>query len=348
MSNKRSFALAAAGLLAAAAALAGCSPAAAPSPSESSSPSTEASPTQEAAPLKISMVHGLQTDVFHQNFTCGAKTKAKELGVELTLFSAPGFDSPGMQQALSAAVLQEADGMILNPFSVTQFSGQIEELMQDGIPVISWNVLQPPTQWTSVRSDTDGNLVKDQFVSMIPEGPGTVAVIGEAPGNPATEQRWKPLIEELQKQRPDIQVPPVQYDNGDLSTATQIASGYLSAFPDLKLILGNSLTQTAGAVAAIEAAERGDTVKVWGYNAVPSNIEALKKGIIVALGAEPSFTWGEAEVELLTEFLRNRTETGPVQPSGDDILLPMKIITLENLNDPDVQPFMVTGEPCKA
>ena len=302
---------------------------------------TAPSGTDSAAKPKLALVHGNLSDPFQINWACGAKAEAKKLGVELQAYTTPTTDNQAQLQAMSTAVLQKPDGLILDPFNVAQFATQVKGLMQQGVPVISWNTLQPSTQWKVVQSNTDGDLFTKQFIDAVGTEPGTVAVLANTAGNPAEDKRWKPLVAALTKANPDIKVAPVQYDNSNVSQGTSIAAGMISAYPDLRLIVAVSGPETTAATAAVEAAKKTGTVKVWGYNATPANIEALQRGTVVALGAEPSTTWGAKEVQLITEYLASHTDKKPVEQDPNIELLPMKIVTKANLHDAATEPYVL-------
>lgn len=295
--------------------------------------------------LNIAVVHGLTADPYQINWLCGTKAMAKKLGVNVKIFGEPTIDAQAQSRDMSAALLMNPDGVQVDSWQASMFSAEAKRLMQKGIPVVSWNPLEPPTQYMTVSSDTRGELVTKQFVKAVGSGPGTVAVIGNVAGDKTEERRYLPLVEAIKKANKEIKVPSVQYDNSDISKATSIASAYILAHPDLKLILTIGGNEGMAAVAAVRQAKKVDTVKVWSYNTNPPLIKALREGIIVALGAEPSVVWGAKELEVLVEYLRSHPEGGPVQPSGKTILLPMVLVTKDNVDSPEVQPYII-GKSC--
>ncbi|RZT66464.1 monosaccharide ABC transporter substrate-binding protein (CUT2 family) [Microcella alkaliphila] len=288
------------------------------------------------------------TDPYWISVMCGADAAAKEAGVELKWYTTPTTSTDTMSQAFNAATLTEPDGLILNPFQATQFSTQVGELMQDGIPVVTSTPLDPATQYTDVPLATDGSNFVDEFMKILPEGPGSIVALGGITGIPVLDATWKPLEEAAAEQRPDITVLPTEYTDFDVTKTTQIVNGLLLAHPDLSVIIASTGPEGQGAAAAVQQAGKAGDVKIWAYDAVPAEVEALKDGVITVLAAKPAQAAGEKYVAVLLEAINDNPDkeaVSPLSPALDP--LPLTIITQDNVDSPEAQAAMYK-ETCDA
>ena len=87
-------------------------------------------------------------------------------------------------------------------------------------------------------------------------------------------------------------------------------------------------SSAVGAAQAIKG--RGAKVKLVGFDWSPGLLDDLKSGLIDSLVAQDPFRMGHDSVVAAVEKLKGGT---PVKIQN----LPPRVVTLENLNDPDVQ-----------
>lgn len=289
----------------------------------------------------IAQVQGNTSDPFQVTLVCGATQKAKEMGVDLKVFSSPTMDASGAAANMSAALLSKPKGVIINEGQPAQFASQVRTLMNQGVPVVTWGALQPPTQYGIVTSNTNGSLVADQFVQTVGTGGGTVAVLGGVSGQAVEDARWKPMVAAIQKADPSVKVLPEQFDNYTVSKGTSIVSGLMLAHPDLKMVIAIAGPEATAAGAAVAQATKAGKVKVWGYDAPPAAVDYLRKGIITALAAQPAYLWGQTEVEVMANYFKqNPSASGPVKPNPTPTIVPLKVITKANVDDPASQPYL--------
>ncbi|WP_417374489.1 sugar ABC transporter substrate-binding protein [Glutamicibacter protophormiae] len=312
--------------------LAGCSG----STSPEQNPSGATTPT-----IKLAGVMANATDPYWISVMCGADAYAKKSGVELKWFTNPTTSTDGTSQAFNAATLSDPDGLFLNPFQGTQFSTQVAQLMQKGVPVVTSVPLDPSTQFTDIPNATDGSNFVSEFMKIVPEGPGSIVALGGITGIPVLDATWKPLEAAVHEQRPDITVLPTEYTSFDVSKTTQIVSGLLLAHPDLNVIIASSGPEGQGAAAAVQQAGKAGKVKIWAYDAVPAEVEAVRAGVITVLIAKPAQATGQKLVDLLVNEVKNnpnRTAVAPLSPALDP--MPMTLITKDNVDSAEAQAAM--------
>jgi ribose transport system substrate-binding protein len=284
------------------------------------------------------------TDPYWITVMCGGTAEAKKLGVQLNWYRATTASAQAMSQNFSAALLTKPEGLYINPFSATQFSTQVTSLMAKGAPVIASASLSPATEYTDTFINTAGGQFVQQFLKELPAGPGSMVVLGGIAGIPVVEEEYTPLLAAVRSSRPDIQILPVQYDNFDITTATQIISSLLLSHPDLKMIIAPAGPEGQGAAAAVEQAGKAGKVKIWAYDATPAEVQALKAGVISVLLAKPAAAIGAEAVKwLVSEVKADSDHKAITAGSGPKTALPVKEITTANVNEPSVQGYLYKG-----
>jgi ribose transport system substrate-binding protein len=334
-----------AALLAAAVVLAGCSSSgkATTNAAENGATSSGTSSGTSSEPY-VAIVQTNYTDPYAITLVCGAQTEAQKLGVRYRLFTAPLADAASAAAAVSAALLSHPKGLLLNNGIPTQFASQVKTLMQQGVPVVTWGPLEPSTQYMDELPDTTGTalgaLLAKQFVASLGSTSGTVAVLGGQAGDAVENERWQPMVAALKAADPNIKVLPEQFDSYDISKGTSIVSSLLLGNPNLKAIIAVAGPETTAAAAAIQEAGKVGKVKVWGFDAPPAAIAALKRGIVAALATPPPFTRGVLQMQALAAYVKSHPNGGPVQPSSNGPHSHVAVLTQANVNSPAMQAYI--------
>lgn len=329
--NPRRFTAAAMATLAGAALLSSCAPA--------GDSGTGAADEQ----LTIAAVYPNLSDPFWQTITCGAAARAEERGVELQQFNSNNTDTNTVASNFQSATLIEPDGMIVNSFNANQFLAQTQQLMADGIPVVSGSGTDPQTEYKVIFSDGETAGFAEELLDLVPEGPGSMVYLGGAPGIPPLEARTLPFFEAMQAARPDLTVLPNDYSGFDINKTTQNVASLIIANPDLKLIIAASGPDGVGAAAALEQSGKAGEITLIAFDAIPPEVDALRAGTISALIAQDPFEIGVRSIDALVDYLEAHPERGPVEPDGVETI-PSFVLTADNIDDPANQKYLYRTE----
>jgi ribose transport system substrate-binding protein len=289
----------------------------------------------------IAAVFPNTADPFWQTITCGAAAKADELGVDLQQFNSTNTDTNTIASNFQSASLIGADAMVVNPFTNNQFIAQYQQLMADGVPVVTSNGTDPQAEYMTVFSDSETAGFADQVADLIPEGDGTMVFMGGAPGIPPLESRTNPFYEAVQEMRADLTPLPIEYSGFDINTATTDVASLIIANPDLKLIIASNGPDGVGAAAAIKQAGREGEIALIAFDAVPAEVDELRAGTITALIAQDPFSIGETSVQELVDYLDAHPDGGAVSPNGSKTI-PSFLLTSDNIDDPDSAKYIYT------
>ena len=98
-------------------------------------------------------------------------------------------------------------------------------------------------------------------------------------------------------------------------------------------IFGTNLFSAEGAATGLRSAGASEKVKIVGFDAGPKQVEDLEQGVVQALIAQKPADIGKAGVEQAIAALKGE----PVQKK---IGTGFVVVTKDNMNDPDVKPFL--------
>lgn len=197
----------------------------------------------------------------------GAEKEAKLLsdmtGKEVKIdYRAPETADVATQNAtLEQAAATHPDGICLDPVDYEGNKAVIDEIQDQGIPVVLFDAPSPEgSGLTSVGNDfsEQATLAADKLAELIGEK-GKVAVMQGAPSAPNHAERYQAHLDALAKY-PDIEVVDGGIDNDNVETAKSQAAAVLAANPDLAGFL-NCDAGGSGIAAAIEEAGKSGKVK---------------------------------------------------------------------------------------
>lgn len=308
------------------AALAACSTVA--SPSSPSSPSSTSSTN-----LTIAGVYGGTSDPFWTTLVCGAQAEAKSEGVTFKAFTSTNQDTSSFSTSFQSAQLIHPNGIIISPNNANQFLSQYQESMAKGVPVVTLAGTTPAAQLNVVGTDPDTKPFLSDALKVIPQGSGTMAVLGGISGLAPLERRYVPFVDAVKKARPDYTALPTEYTFFDVNKATSYVSSIILAHPDLKLIVAASGPEGQGAAAALQQSGKAGKITLIAFDAVPPEIQALKAGVITALIAQSPTQIGANQVKTLTDYLKKHGTTGKVPASSEEVDSEQRFLTKANVDD---------------
>ena len=271
--------------------LTACQPAA-PAPEAPAAAEATQAPAQPAAGEQkvIGLVQINLSHPFHIGEVNGANEAARRYGFELKVVS--GEDDVNKQiQAFENLVNEKVDAIAVNFIDVKAFSPAMEKAKAAGIPVIC---LHSQTDGCATVLGFDewftGNEVGKYGVELLKQkngaAKGKVANLQGLLGQGLNEARtggW----EEIMKQNPDIEVVAKEPTGWDPKKAVEIMENWLTAYPDLDLIYGNSDGLTVPAANSIEQAGKlwngqpgkaGEQIIVTSVDGSDFALEAIQAG----------------------------------------------------------------------
>jgi ABC-type sugar transport system substrate-binding protein len=261
-----------------------------------------------AGPQKvIGLVQIDLSNPFHIGEVNGAKEAARRFGFELKVVSGEG-DVNKQIQAFENLVNQKVDAIAVNFIDVNAFGPAMAKAKAAGIPVVALHSqISGAATMLGFDERYTGNLEGDYSIKMLIKKngspAGTVANLQGLLGQGLNEARTGGWVDVLAKY-PSIKIAAKEPTGWDPKRAVEITENWMTAYPDLDLIYGNSDSLTVPALNAVVQAGRlwdgkpgktGDgKVIMVSVDGDDFALEAIKEGKMsstVFLGPEYSGFW---------------------------------------------------------
>jgi len=213
-----------------------------------------------------------------------ADALSQQLGVKVKIdYRAPQkADVAEQNSVLEQAAATKPNGIALDPVDYDGSKAVIEEIQNQGIPVILFDAPTPEgSDLTSVGNDfaEQATIAADKLAQLIGEE-GKVAVMQGFPSAPNHAERYQAHLDALAKY-PNIEVIDGGIDNDNVEEAQSQAAAVLAANPDLKGYLNCDACGSGLAAAVEEAGKKGEVTVVTMDNLIEI-LDYVKSGTISA------------------------------------------------------------------
>ncbi len=272
-----------------------------------------------------------RSHLFWQSIHAGAVAAGRESGVRI-LWNAPTSetDYAGQLQIMTAMINRRVDAIAVAPIDKKAMVGVVERAMREGIPVIIYDT-GVDTELFVARIATDnyaaGRLAGERMGQIL-GGKGKVLMLACQPGAASTLAREQGFEDVLREKYPGIRIADKRFGMSDFAKSLAVAENMLTAHPDADGMFASNETGSVGAAQALKA--RQSRTRLVGFDWSPTLLEDLKSGLIDSLVVQDPFRIGYEAVKAAVLKLEGGT---PEKIRN----LPARLITRENLNDPDVQ-----------
>jgi ribose transport system substrate-binding protein len=269
-----------------------------------------------AAPVEgrsVSLVLGVSGSPFYEALACGAKAKAAELGLELTVAAGDQFAADAQIPVVNGVIAQRPAAAAVVPTDAQALQQPLRQLTSAGTRLVTVDQTLADDSVAASKILTDnlagGALAADE-VNELTGGTGKVLVITQPPGSTAQDQRTQGFEEQLKKY-PGLTYLGPQYQSDDPQKAAQIITATLAAHPDLAAVFSTNDQGAIGAVTGLQQAGKAGEVKMVAYDAATAEVNAFKNGTIHALIAQNPRQEGEVAMETLNTLMQG----GQVEPT---------------------------------
>jgi ribose transport system substrate-binding protein len=285
---------------------------------------------------KLTLIQGVKGDQFYVTMECGAQEAAAAAGATLEVTAPDEFDASLQTPVVNAVVAKKPDAILVAPTDTQAMIPPLTQAKAAGIKLVFVDTTTEngaELAESEIASDNEeGGREAARSLAELTGGKGSVAVINVKPGISTTDARAKGFEEEIKK-TPGLKYVGVEYSNDKPEVAAAKTTALLAAHPDLVGIFGTNLFSAEGAATGLRSAGATEKVKIVGFDAGPKQVEDLEQGIVQALIAQKPADIGKAGVEQAIAALKG-------EPTQKKIGTGFVVVTKDNMNDPDVQPFL--------
>jgi ribose transport system substrate-binding protein len=285
---------------------------------------------------KLTLIQGVKGDQFYVTMECGAQEAAQAAGATLNVQAPDEFDASLQTPVVRAVVATKPDAILVAPTDTKAMIPPLTEAKDAGIKLVFVDTTTEngaELAESEIASDNlEGGREAARALAELTGGKGSVLMINVKPGISTTDARAKGFEEEI-KNTPGLKYVGVEYSNDKPEIAAAKTTAALAAHPDLVGIFGTNLFSAEGAATGLRSAGAAEKVKIVGFDAGPKQVEDLEQGIVQALIAQKPADIGKAGVEQAIHALKG-------EPVEKKIGTGFVVVTKENMNNPDVQPFL--------
>ena len=265
--------------------------------------STSAAATSAAAGEKVSVGLSVSTlnNPFFVTLVDGAKAKAAEAGVELTVVDA-GDDAAKQVNDIDDLISKKIAVLIVNPVDSDAVAPAVKSAKDAGIKVIAVDrAVNGETVDCQIASDNvaGAKMATEYLVELVGKG-AKVAELQGVPGASATVDRGKGFHEVADK---DLSVVASQTANFNRTEGLDVMENILQANPDIKGVFAHNDEMALGALEAI--GDKG--IVVVGFDATDDAKAAIESGKMAATIAQQPDLMGGTAVETAAKLAKGET-----------------------------------------
>lgn len=248
---------------------------------------------------QLALILGTTNNDFYLTMACGARAEAKAKGVDIDVQGPTQF-SPDLQVPIvNAVTAKHPAAVLIAPTDSQALIPPMRQMAGNGIKVVQVDT-QVQDSSIAVSSVTSDNIAAGEKaadeINNLTGGHGTVLVVSNTPGISTSDARAQGFEREIKKY-PGLTPLPVQYNNDDASKAAQIINSTLAAHPNLSGVFATAETAAEGVATGLKSAGSANKVSMVGFDAGPTQIQALKAGDVQALVAQEPYREGQAAVD---------------------------------------------------
>ncbi len=279
----------------------------------------------------IAVIPKGNADLFWQTVHAGAIKGAREKHIEL-VWNGPAneTDISAELQILETMINRHVDAIALAPSDREALANTVNRAAKDGMPVVIYDSAIATDQYVSFIATDNfaaGQLAGERMGEIL-HGKGNIIMVKTTPGGASTTAREDGFRKVITQKYPGIHIVDERFGKAVVATSLDVTENMLAAHPDVNGIFCSNESGTTGAMQALRS--RGTKVKLVGFDWSPTTLAGLDNGQIDSLVIQNPFQMGyEAVIACAAAINKQLTQK--------QINLAPRLITKQNLNDPDVQ-----------
>jgi ribose transport system substrate-binding protein len=287
--------------------------------------------------LKIVVVPKSNTAVFWKSVHAGVNLGAVALGDVEVVWKAPLKDDDVSQQIaiVDQCISDRVSGIVLAPMDKEALAGAVARAAKKKIPVLIFDSALKGKSGkdfisiVGIDNKKAGNIAGMQLAKLL-GGKGRVVMLRVKVGNPNIMSREDGFLEAISKYEGIHIIEKDRYISGTTEEAMNESMKIADKLKEANGVFCSYEQSTMGMLLALQKLSLTSKVKFVGFDTPIPAIEALKKGEISALITQDPARMGYFCVKTIVDCIR-----GKKVPSKIDI--DVRVITRDNLNDPDIQ-----------
>lgn len=302
-----------------------------------------------AQDFTIVLIPGLTTDDFYITMERGARAAAEALGVNFEFQGAEEFNPVLQVPVLDAVIAREPDAILIAPTDSVQLIEPLRRAHEAGILVLTVDTFIGTGQYQTGSGDADfpisyiasdnieGGRIAARAMAAAAGGQGAVYISNVRPGISTTDQREQGFKAEMAENFPNMTVLDTQFNENDASRAAAQLEAVFAREPELAGVFGANLFSAIGAANGVQASGQSGQMTVIAFDAPQSIVDNIQSGLVdIAIAQHP------AEIGYFGVMTAFAALTGQSVPPL--IGTGFTIINADNVDDPEIQRFIYSGD----
>jgi ribose transport system substrate-binding protein/inositol transport system substrate-binding protein len=248
------------------------------------------------------------TNAFTTTVANSMGAAAQSAGAEL-IINEGGNDISRQISQIESGVNQKVNAIIIEPVSVNGVIPAVEAARRAGIPVIIFNqrISDPSkaTTFVGVSNDTLGALEMRRAVQDL-GGKGNVALLLGPMGSDGQLGRSKGYAGVI-AQNPNVKVVFEETANWTTEEALKLVENWLQTGTKIDAIVCQNDGMALGAVKAVEDKGLSGQIKVYGLDAVPDALKAVKEGRLEVSVSQATERQSQMAIDIAMKLYRGET-----------------------------------------
>ena len=278
--------------------------------------------------------------------TGGAIAALNALGDKGTETSGNQATSASQLPAIQAAISKGANALVISATDPTALCPTLKQAMARGISVVTYDSDAPTCRNLFINQASSVAIGKSEVDLLAKElhDQGEIGIVSAAAS--ATNQNvWIKYMKQELKKFPKMKLDAVVYGDDDPTTATQVTSGLLQHYPNLKGIISPTTVGILAAAGVLDTGQYRGKVQLTGLGTPLSMKKFVKDGTVKAFEL-----WNPANLGYLAAYaaanLQSKTITGKtgdkfsagklgsykVGPDNTVVLGPPTVFTKKNID----------------
>jgi len=278
--------------------------------------------------LAIAMIPKGTTHSYWKTVHAGAQKAAKELDVTLYWQGPLKEDDRQIQiQTVQNFISRGVDAIALAPLDARSLVAPVKTARNRGIPVIIFDSDLASTDFLSfVATDNrEGGRLCAERMSQVLGGKGKVILLRYSEGSASNTHREEGFLEGIKQANPALQlISTDQYAGVTMEKALQVAQNLLNRYPDVNGIFCPNEITTQAMLRALRISGKAGQVKLIGFDANETLLQALQQGDIQGLAVQDPYKMGYLTIKTAVQAVKKqpvekRIDTGVAMVTADNV-----------------------------
>ncbi len=254
-----------------------------------------------------------------------AFSELKDFGAEVILLNAPHSAQGQIEQIKE--VLPKLDALAIDPWIPVALSGFIDELVDGGLPVATFNIDVPSSKrlfYVGCNYFQSGRLC-GELITKFAQTPGKVGIITTNENLTHLEQRIMGFREVLSGYSDLKIIGPLKISETDEGESIEQIKGFITENPEL-VALYHDCTNLFLTGAALKATGNAGKIKLIGMDMNDLHSQMIQENVVQAVVCQEPFYQGYLPLKILFNYVAERE-----WPEETEVATRLEVVIRENI-----------------